>query len=231
VCLVARNLVASDETVHTVHAEGGTGFAVVADVTSADHCSLVVARTLAEYGTVDVLVNSVGIVGPAARIGDADEGDWDRVMRVNVTSVVLMCRAALPALLDGGGAIVNVSSTASVMSSGDTPAYGASKAAMNRLTAELAIAYGPEGVRANAVAPGVISTPLLEALAPAAGRAGTILRSSAPSAHHGTAWDVGWAVVYLASDEAAFVNGACLRVDGGLSEISPFKAHQRLSEG
>lgn len=222
VCLMDLEAERAEETLAEVLAEGGEAFVATGDVSRAADCERVVAETVERYGKLDTLVNNVGIVPPMARVADFDEEIWDRVLTVNLKSAMLMSRAAIPRMIEaGGGAIVNISSTGAFMSTGLTPAYGAAKAAIIRNTADVAVGHGRDGIRCNAIAPGLIETPLI-AGGPPEGRERR--RRIAPLGVEGTAWDVAWAAVYLASDEARFVTGICIPVDGGLSEISPLTA-------
>jgi NAD(P)-dependent dehydrogenase (short-subunit alcohol dehydrogenase family) len=218
----------AEETLALVRAEGGEGLVVEADVTSSADCARVVAETVERFGKTDTLVNNVGIVPKAGRVGELDEDLWAKVLTVNLTGAMLMSKHALPAIVAaGGGSIINISSTGALQSTGDTPAYGASKAGLIRLTADLAVGYGREGVRANAIAPGQIFTPL----APGANeRARQERMLSAPLGTRGDAWDIAWAAVFLASDEARWITGACLPVDGGLTQIAPLKSHRLVQD-
>jgi NAD(P)-dependent dehydrogenase (short-subunit alcohol dehydrogenase family) len=169
----------------------------------------------------------VGIVPPAARVHELDIDTWNRVLSINVTGAMLMARFALPHMIErGGGAIVNISSTGARVSTGRTPAYGASKAGLERLTADLAVGYGRDGIRANAILPGHIQTPLVANRGTE--RARLERQSVSPLGNEGDAWDVAWAAVFLASDEARWITGVCLPVDGGLTQVSPLTAHRWL---
>jgi NAD(P)-dependent dehydrogenase (short-subunit alcohol dehydrogenase family) len=228
VCLVDIDIERAEETRATIAEAGGEAFVVAGDVSRAADCERIVAEAHARFGKLDTLVNNVGIVPRPALLGDVTEDEWDRVLAVNLKSVVLMCRSALPHMVAGGaGAVVNIASTGALMSTGMTPAYGASKAAMIRTTADIAVGYGRAGVRANVIAPGHIHTPLVAHQPPEARER---RRKVTPLGIEGTAWDVAWAAVYLASDEARYVSGVCLPVDAGLSEISPLRGVAFLNE-
>jgi NAD(P)-dependent dehydrogenase (short-subunit alcohol dehydrogenase family) len=217
----------AEKTLATIQAEGGEAFVTAADVSRSEDCERVVAETADRWGRLDVLVNNVGIVPPAARVHELDEAIWDRVLAVNLTGAMLMCKHALPRMIaSGGGAIVNISSTGALQSTGDTPAYGAAKAGLLRLTADLAVGYGRDHIRVNAIAPGQIATPLVSGRSERAQRERELI---APLGTRGDAWDVASAALFLASDEASWITGVCLPVDGGLLQIAPLKAHRTLS--
>lgn len=213
---------AAEETAATISAEGGTAVAEVADVTVADEVAAVVARTRARFGAIDVLHNNVG----AAVMGDTMElplETWRRAFDLNVTGAFLACKHVLPVMLAAGrGSIVNVSSTASLqINDYPYPAYQAAKAALNQLTRAIAVRHARAGIRANAVLPGVMDTPLVKRQI--AGRfadeaAMRAARDAAsPMGRMGDAWDVARAALFLASDEASYITGVCLPVDGGKS--------------
>ena len=140
---------------------------------------------------------------------------------------MLMTKRCIPELIAGaGGSIVNIASIGALASSGATSSYGAAKAGMVRFTADTAVAYGRHGVRANAIAPGHIYTPLVaDRTRRPVKRDGKV----APLGIEGTAWDVAWAALYLAGDEARFVTGACIPVDGGVTQISPLAASRLVA--
>ena len=201
--------------------EGADVTVVVADIAEANGPDRVVAAALQAHGRLDILHNNVGIGagdGPPHRLED---DAYDRIMDVNLRALWRTCRAAVPALRTSGrGAIVNVSSLASIAAAGNLTAYKISKAGVNALTQNLALTNAKHGVRANAILPGFIDTPMavdaqaralsMERADLAEARAGFV-----PLGHQGTAWDVANAALFLASDEAAFITGVLLPVDGG----------------
>lgn len=204
------------ETEDLVKARGGECLSIAADVTDADDCQRIVSATVHKWGTVDVLVNNVGIIGPVESVVELDPAEWDRCFRVNVTSMMLMSRFAIPLMeRQGSGSIVNVSSIAGVLSH-PRPAYAASKGAVISLTKSMAMLHGPAGIRVNVIAPGMVYTPnvQVEGLDDAARQARAY---GVPLRVEGTGWDVGNAVVYLAGACARWVSGVCLNVDGGFS--------------
>jgi NAD(P)-dependent dehydrogenase (short-subunit alcohol dehydrogenase family) len=202
----------AEETVKTIAAEGGDAVAFSADVTRAHECRAMVAAVVDRFGGLDILHNNVGIES-RTDIMEVTEEEWDRVIAVDLKSMMLASQAAIPRLSErGGGVITCVSSIAGLRGHGRT-AYAAAKAGVIGLVTTLAEQLGPLGIRVNAIAPGPVWTPMVASL-------GQELREkrrlSVPLRTEGTAWDVGWAAVYLASDEARWVTGHTLVVDGGL---------------
>jgi NAD(P)-dependent dehydrogenase (short-subunit alcohol dehydrogenase family) len=206
-------------TVDSVRDAGGDAIFVQVDVSDADQVSAMVDAAMQRYGALHVLYNNAGIF-PAddAGVTDTPETTWDRVMDVNLKGVWLGCRFGVPAMLDsGGGSIVNVSSLVALMGSA-TPqvAYTASKGGVLALTRELAIEYSRRGIRANALCPGPIETPLLAELLgdPEWARRRLV---HIPMGRPGRAEEVARAALFLASDDSSFMTGASLVVDGGIS--------------
>ncbi len=213
---------AAAETRDIVVGEGGQAIAQQCDVTKREQIDAVVAAARAEYGTIDVLHNNVGL--PAmGTIDTITEEAWDLAMDVNLKSVLLCCQATIPTMLERGrGAIVNISSVAAIRYTGyPYPAYYASKAAVNHLTVAIALEYASRGIRANAIMPGLMDTPHI--YQNIAGQYQTkeemvaARNKLSPTGRMGTAWDIAKAAVFLASDDAEYITGQCLAVDGGLS--------------
>lgn len=228
VCLVDREAARAEETRAMIANAGGEAFVCTGDVTISSDCARFVAATLERYGGVNILVNNVGIATGSGRLDRLDEAQWDRVLGVNLKSVVLMTRHAVaPMIAAGGGSIVNISSTAGLRAHG-TAAYGPSKAAIVALSRDLAVMYGRDGIRVNTVAPGHIFTPMV-----AAGlddRARTMRRKVAPLGVEGDAWDVASTALFLASDEARFVSGVCIPVDGGVTQVSALTGYDLIND-
>ncbi|MBK8209772.1 MAG: SDR family oxidoreductase [Rhodospirillales bacterium] len=216
---------AAAETKAIIEGEGGRVETRIADVGNDEHVAAAVAACLDVFGRIDILVNNVGI----ARVGgpvELDEATWDELMRVNLKSVYLTCRHIVPVMqAQRQGAIVNNASIAAHGWCGvNYGLYGASKGAMISLTRSLAVQYAMEGIRANCVCPGLMNTPLVhKALTRVYGAEGDIATlietrdRQCPMGHMGDAWDTAYAALYLASDEARYVTGVALDVDGGLS--------------
>lgn len=223
VVVVDRIASRAEETVSDITEAGGKAIAVEGDVTSSDDCHAMVQAAIASFGRLDILVNNVGIgAGDGGPVG-LDEDVWDRIQAVNLKGMYLTCKHALPVMREqGGGVIVNISSVAATCSMG-LLAYKTSKAGVNALTHAVAMGNASVGIRANAIMPGLMDTPMaVDALAGALGvdRDAVAERRAAqvPLRHQqGTAWDVANAALFLASDEAQFITGVCLPVDGGQS--------------
>lgn len=222
VALVDRDRDAVEETRRHIFDMGGSAFVLVGDVTVNADCRHFVDEAIARTGRIDILVNNVGQSTPVA-LDAPDEDGWDRVLDVNLKSAMLMCRHVVPAMTNaGGGAIVNIASIAGIRAHGSV-AYGPSKAAMIALAREIAVMHGRAGIRANTVAPGHIMTPHAAQVLPSDMRA--LRRAIGPLGIEGDAWDIAHAVAFLVSDDARFITGAVLPVDGGVTEIGPIPAH------
>jgi NAD(P)-dependent dehydrogenase (short-subunit alcohol dehydrogenase family) len=213
VLCVDQVLARAEETAGVIRAEGGQAAALAADVTRAADCAAMVAEAEKRWGGLDILHNNVGIESRKDLL-ETEEIEWDRVMAVDLKSMLLATKAAVPAMLKrGGGAVVCVSSIAALRGYGRT-AYATAKAGVIGFVRSVAAQLGPKGVRVNAIAPGAVWTPMVEDLGPDARdrrRRATVLGTE------GTAWDIGWGAVYLASDEARWVTGQTLIIDGGLT--------------
>jgi len=221
VVCVDVDLDAAKNTLEVIEAEGGTGLALAADVTKSSDIATVVEQTIERFGRIDVLHNNVGINVPGGA-AEATEESWRRVMDVNLTSAFLTCKAVLPIMeRQGSGAIINISSLASIRWTGyPYVSYYASKAALNHFTRAIAIEYAAKGIRANAILPGVMDTPHIQKQI--SGYYGSAEEMKAkrdalsPMKRQGDGWDIAWASVFLASDEAKYITGIELPVDGGL---------------
>jgi NAD(P)-dependent dehydrogenase (short-subunit alcohol dehydrogenase family) len=223
VLLVDQSLDAARETCRLIEAEGRTGIPFACDVTSSAECQKMVEACLAAFGRVDVLHNNVGVTVPGGPVELAEE-QWDRLMRINVKSMFLSCKHALPHMeRQGGGAIVNIASVNAIRSLPVIAiAYAASKAAVIALTREIAAQYAAKGIRANAILPGLMDTPMVKAQLTSAygGGVDEMLERRArlcPTGKQGDAWDTAHAALFLASDEAKYITGTTLVVDGGLT--------------
>ncbi|WP_447988757.1 SDR family NAD(P)-dependent oxidoreductase [Achromobacter spanius] len=211
---------AAEETRRVIEAEGGQCAALVADVTQSAQIQAVVARVLDEAGRIDILHNNVGITEMGGPI-EASEESWHRVLDTNLTGVFLTCKHVLPAMLaQGGGSIINISSLASIqVNTYPYTSYYAAKAGLNHLTRSLAVRYAPDNIRVNAVLPGVIDTPLIYQQIAGQFQDVEAMRqrrnAASPMGRMGDAWDVAHAALFLASDEAKYITGVCLPVDGG----------------
>ena len=203
------------ETERMIAAGGGIAHALEADVTRPADCRAAVQTAVEMWGSVDILVNNVGIGGPPGNAVDVDLEGWEHALRVNVTSMMLMAKHAIPEMRKrGGGAIVNIASVAGLVGGHPSLLYPTSKGAVVNMTRAMATHHGAEGIRVNCVCPGMVYTPMVSSrgMTPEM-REARRLRSLLQT--EGTGWDVGNAVLYLASPEARWVTGVILPVDAG----------------
>jgi NAD(P)-dependent dehydrogenase (short-subunit alcohol dehydrogenase family) len=208
------------ETLRLVTETGAAGIYIQGDVSRDADAQRMVAETIKAFGRIDVLVNNAGIVLPG-KVDNTSEADWDRTMAVNLKGPFLVAKHAIPEMRkSGGGAIVNTSSIVAVKGVKDRAAYAASKGGLSALTKAMAADYIGEKIRVNCVCPGTTATPSLErriqAFAdPEKARAEFIARQ--PMGRLGTDAEIAAAILFAASDEAAFMNGASISIDGGMS--------------
>lgn len=227
VLVVDRDEASAKETAELIRKEGGVCQSVQADATREEDCKRFVELCMSEFGRIDVLHNNIGIGTGDNSIEQLSEEAWDRIYNVNAKSVFLACKYAIPHMRNQqSGVITNVSSIASICASpisAHLTAYKSSKAAVNALTEGLAMANAGYGIRVNAILPGLMNTPMaIESLAQRlqVDRADLVRARDAMvplGRKMGTAWDVANAALFLASDEACFITGVLLPVDGGQS--------------
>jgi NAD(P)-dependent dehydrogenase (short-subunit alcohol dehydrogenase family) len=224
VFLVDRDADALEVTAAQVRDEGGTAVTRIADVTDADAVQDFVAGCVDELGALDVLVNNVG----GSRRGGVAElslDDWNSQLQVNLTSVFLGCKSAVPIMRDaGGGSIVNVSSASGLRYTGaNQVGYASAKAAIIQLSRVTAVQYAPDRVRVNTVVPGQLHTPMVEARLAGQRAGGDVEKLLAqrqlriPIGFMGDGRDTAYAALFFASDESRFVTGAEIVVDGGMT--------------
>lgn len=224
VFLADYNLDAAGETDAVIKQEGGDSTAYKADVSQAASVRQMVVACLEKYGRIDILHNNVGIIEVGGPV-EISEDNWDRLMSVNVKGMFLTCKYCLPHMeAQGSGAIVNISSIAGIRYTGyPSASYNASKGAINQLTQNIALQYARKGIRANCVLPGLMNTPFIrQGLESAYSEEGVgeMIRQRdklCPMEKMGDAWDVAYAALFLASDEAKYITGVNLVVDGGLT--------------
>jgi NAD(P)-dependent dehydrogenase (short-subunit alcohol dehydrogenase family) len=208
----------AEETLAMILEEGGEASVFEADVTRAEDCQRMVEAAIERYGRLDILDNNVGI-SRRGSVVEVSEEDWDHVMTVNIKSIMLASRYAIPRMMEtGGGSIINISSIAGLRAHSSTP-YTTSKAAVIGLTMSMAADHGKDNIRVNCIAPGLVYTPMVAPRMDDSLR--EIRRSASPLGTEGTAWDIASAALYLASDDARWVSGVVLPVDGGLLSLSP----------
>ena len=219
VLLVDQQGEAAMATQAMITKEGGESAVRVADVTRGDECEALVEDAVRRWGRLDILDNNVGIGGRGSVV-EMDEAQWDEMMRVNVTSMMLTSKHAIPAMIrSGGGAIVNISSISALRPRGLT-AYSTSKGAVIALSRAMAVDHAAQGIRVNCIAPGPVYTPMVYA----GGMSDDLRqrrRQASPLGIEGTGWDIAYAALFLVSDEARYITGVVLPVDGGVTIASP----------
>ena len=220
VLVVDNNPTAAEETLEIIRKESGKAEAFVADVSKAEDCRAMVERAIKQWGRLDILDNNVGVSGRGNAVS-VEENEWDRVMAINVKSMVLTGKYAVPAMAAaGGGAIINISSIGALRPREDMTPYSTSKGAVIALTRAMAVSHGKDGIRVNCITPGPMYTPMVFSRG-----ISMEMRERRKQASllkiEGTGWDIGYAALFLASDEARYITGITLVVDGGVSLASP----------
>ncbi len=219
----------AEETASIIVKEGGEAIAIAADVTDTGSVADAVGQIIARFGRIDILHNNVGVTHMGGPV-ELTEEQFQAALNLNIGPVYRTAKAVIPHMLrQGGGAIVNISSLAAIRWTGYPYfAYYATKAAVNQATMALAMQYARQGIRANCIMPGLIDTPLI--YRQISGQYASVeemvaaRNAAVPMGRMGTAWDVANAAVFLASDEAQFITGVCLPVDGGQScAVSEFR--------
>ena len=218
------NLAAVEETRSIIAEEGGVCEVQQTDVTNAAQVEAMVERCLNIFGRIDILHNNVGIVEVGGPV-EASEESWDRVCAVNLKSMLLTCKSVLPHMeKQGGGAIVNISSVTAIRYLGvPYVSYSSTKAAIVQLTQSVALQYAEKNIRANSILPGLMNTPMIVEPLKDAYASGDVEKmievrnQQCPTKKMGDAWDVAYAALFLASDEAKYITGTQLVVDGGLT--------------
>ena len=221
VMLVDLRLQSAQETKSMIDKEGGESLAFAADVTRGDDCRRMVEKCTETYGRVDILVNNVGIGGEDIGPVKLKEETWDRIFAANLKSMFLTCKYVLPIMeKQESGSIVNISSAAAVAAT-SMLAYKTSKAGVNALTQSIAMKYAKKGIRVNAIMPGLMNTPMaIEGISQHRGvKKDDLIKernNMVPlKGGMGSGWDTAYGALFLASDEAKFITGVILPVDGG----------------
>lgn len=207
------------ETLRLLREAGGEGIYVQGDVSQDADARRIVTETVRAFGWLDVLVNNAGVVLPG-RVDNTSEADWDRSMAVNLKGAFLVSKHAIPELRKTGGVIVNNASVAALRGVRDRAAYSASKGGLWALTKAMAADYLAEGIRVNCVCPGSTATPSLEQRVQASAdpaRTRADLTARQPMGRLGTEEEIAAAILFAASDETAFMDGATISIDGGMS--------------
>jgi NAD(P)-dependent dehydrogenase (short-subunit alcohol dehydrogenase family) len=207
---------AGEETVKMIKDAGGEAFFVRADVSKAADVNALIAAAVSKYGKLDCAHNNAGIEGVPAPLCDCADENWDKTIAINLTGVYLCCKAEVAQFLkQGGGAIVNTASVAGLAGFAGLPAYTASKHGVNGLTKQIALDYAKANIRVNSVCPGVIHTPMVDRFTGGDPAAFAAMEAMEPVGRMGKPEEIADAVVYLCTDQASFVTGINMPVDGG----------------
>ncbi len=208
------------ELVEEIRSKGGSAEGFTADVSSAQDVERVIREAVARWKKIDVLFNNAGLV-TGGKVHTLQEEEWDRVFAVNVKSMFLFTRAVVPFFLQqGGGIILNTSSTTAIRVAADRALYSATKSALFSLTKSMALDYAADNIRVNCLCPGTVDTPSLRVRLGAQGNAEEMRRqfiARQPLRRLGTAEEIARAALYLVSDDASFVTGTAFQIDGGMS--------------
>ena len=216
-----------DSAVESITSAGGSAVGLTGDVSNAEEVQRILQLAGETFGGIDILYNNAGIGYSATdRFGIAmsdvvncAENDWRRIMDVNVGGVFLFCKYGIPALIKrGGGTVINTASIAALRGAQDAHAYTASKGAILALTRAIAVTYGPQGVRANTICPGVIDTEMIHNTLIRDSRISDVLEKNTPLRRNGKPEDVAGVALFLASDQSRFVTGEAFAVDGGITQ-------------
>lgn len=226
VLLVDLDVERAQKTQAVIEAEGGQASVFQADVTQEEQCQALVEVCLERYGGLQILFNNVGAYG-SGRVTEVEEAVWNRALDTNLKSAVLTSKYAVPKMAAvGGGSIIHVSSIDGIRAS-MTPniPYTVAKGGLIALTRAMAVQHGREGIRVNCIAPGHLYAPFVANISP---EKRELRRKAGPLGTEGDAWDVAWAAVFLASEEARWISGVVLPVDGGLLAATPLSVWDNL---
>jgi NAD(P)-dependent dehydrogenase (short-subunit alcohol dehydrogenase family) len=216
VVVAGRRQAEGEETIRQIQAIGGDGFFVATDVSKEADVQALIEKTMARYGRLDIAFNNAGVDQETTPLPEQTEATYDRIMDINVKGVWLSLKHEIPAMLkNGGGAIVNTTSGLGLVGAVGVPIYVASKHAVEGLTKSVALEYAKQGIRVNAVSPGLIQTEMLDRTVQTNTELMEYFKTTLPMGRIGTPQEVVNAVLWLCSDASSFVTGHSLTVDGG----------------
>jgi NAD(P)-dependent dehydrogenase (short-subunit alcohol dehydrogenase family) len=220
-----------DEVVAEIEEAGGVALAAPGSVTSEDDVQASINVALRSFGKIDILINNAGVAGSGAPVHEMSDETWHQVIETNLTGIFRMTRAVLPSMIRaGGGSIVNVASVSGLVSFLSDAAYSSTKAGVILLTKHVAIEYAKQRIRCNCVCPAVVRTPMVEPFIPDT-QTQQAVNAMHPLGRIATPEEVARAIYYLASDDAGFVTGSVLTIDGGVTAgvtASPPTLHRRM---
>ncbi len=228
VLIVDRDVESAERTRAEIETEAGEATVFEADVAIESDCRSLVDAAVERYGHLDVVMNNVGI-GGGGKVTEIDFDEWDRVQDVDVKSMAMISKYAVPAMeRSGSGSIINVSSIDGVRAGAfhNIP-YAVAKGGVLILTRAMAVHHGRQGIRVNCIVPGHLDTPMVSALPD---EARELRRKAGPLGTVGTGWDIGWAAVFLASDESRWITGVALPVDAGTLAATPLSMYDKIGE-
>lgn len=218
VVIAARDVERADQTVAHIQQNGGTAHFIPLDIRQPDQCQQVVTETITRFGRLNILVNNAGIILRNRDVQNTTIDEWDETFDVNVKGAYLMSKYALPHLIASHGNIINVSSYLGMVGTPGLAAYCAAKGALVQLTRAMALDHAPDGVRVNCLCPGSVATPMIARAWDSFGEgAEQLWRAKHPVGRIGLPEELASAMLFLASDEASFITGAILPVDGGIT--------------
>ncbi len=230
VLLVDLNQQNAEKTLATIEKEGGTASIFMADVTQSDQCQAMADEAVSRYGSIDILSNNVGI-GSTGTVLDAEESEWDRVLDVNLKSMFLTSKFVIPRMIEtctSGGSIINIASIDGMRANWwPNISYAASKAGAIGMSRNMAVHHGRDNIRVNSIAPGHIFASMVGDMPD---KLRQLRQQAGPLGTEGTAWDIAWASVFLASDEARWISGVVLPVDAGLFASTPLSMLRRIQD-